>query len=147
MDASRENDIVREVLLGDQQPFEALVREYQRQIFSLMLRSVKEQEIAADLAQDVFIKAYSRLESFDLKKRFFPWLYTIALNVVRDHVRRSGRDMHVFMEDPESLASIQPEQGGNATERQVDGIKLFAFIETMPPNYREALILRYKYEF
>lgn len=145
MDENREVEIIRKVLLGDPQPFEFLVREYQSQIYSLMLRSVKGDDVAGDLAQEVFMKAYSKLETFNMKKRFFPWLYTIALNVVRDHVRNCGRDIHVYMDDPEPFVSHGG--SGGAMDRQLDGNAMFAYIETMAPKYREALILRYKYEF
>lgn len=73
---------------------------------------------------------------------------TIALNVLRDHGRSRGRDVHIFMEDPEAAA---PQQGTGGTtgaaEIHVDSETVYGFIETMAPNYREALMLRYKYEF
>ncbi|MGL1861646.1 MAG: RNA polymerase sigma factor [Pseudodesulfovibrio sp.] len=148
MDETYEAEIIQEVLLGDPQPFEALVREYQGAIYSLMLRNVRDSSMAADLAQESFTRAYARLETFKKGKRFFPWLYSIALNVARDHMRKSGRDFHVFMDNPTNMD--RPEDRKNeqeAMENHLDGNVVFEFVQTMAPKYQEALILRYKHDF
>lgn len=148
MDRTYEAEIIRDVLLGDPQPFEILVREYQGAVYNLMLRSVQDPDTAADLAQDAFTKAYARLETFRTGKRFFPWLYSLALNVVRDHMRKNGRDVHVYMEDPSVMVSdAEVEHGRNQAERNLDEQTVFEYIEAMPPKYREALILRFRYDF
>jgi len=145
MDIEYEAEIIREVLLGNPQPFESLVREYQRPVFNLMLRTVNDVDVAADLAQEAFTKAYARLETFKPGKRFFPWLYSLALNVARDHLRSQGRDFHVFMGDPAvmSRSEDRPDER-QFVEDRLDSDKVFAFVQEMAPKYREALLLRYK---
>ncbi|QGY38608.1 sigma-70 family RNA polymerase sigma factor [Pseudodesulfovibrio cashew] len=148
MDENYEAEIIREVLLGNPQPFEKLVREYQGPVYGLMLRTVQEPDIAADLAQEAFTKAYARLESFRLGKRFFPWLYTLALNVARDYMRKRGSDLHVFMDDPQDAGPS--EDSGAEQERmeaRLDGATVFEYVSEMPPKYREALILRFRHDF
>ncbi|BCS88198.1 RNA polymerase sigma factor [Pseudodesulfovibrio sediminis] len=144
----RETEIVKDVLLGDTQAFGLLVREYKGPVFNLMLRMVSDGDIAADLSQEAFVKAYEKLDSFKLGKRFFPWLYSIALNVARDWLRSNGRDKHVFMEDASVM--VPPGDGQDthkAIENRLDGGKAFEMVLALPTKYREALMLRYKYEF
>lgn len=95
MEESREAEIIREVLLGDAQAFEALVRKYQGPVYNLMLRKVGDVDVAADLSQEAFLRAYLRLETFTLGKRFFPWLYSVSMNVARDWFRKKGLDLHL----------------------------------------------------
>ncbi|WP_319542068.1 sigma-70 family RNA polymerase sigma factor [uncultured Pseudodesulfovibrio sp.] len=106
----REAEIVREVLLGDTQAFGLLVRKYQGPVYNLMLRMSGDADMAADLAQEAFTRAYEKLETFNLRKRFFPWLYSVSLNLARDWLRKRGRDMHVFVAD--AAVMVQAEDIG-----------------------------------
>ena len=136
------------MLLGDVQAFEALVREYQGPVFNLMLRMVGDKESAADLAQDAFARAYQRLETFKIGGRFFPWLYSLSLNICRDWLRQKGRDQHVFMEN---AAVMVREEDRQDTQRmldvRLDGAKAFELVMQLESKYREALILRFRYDF
>jgi RNA polymerase sigma-70 factor (ECF subfamily) len=148
MKEEREADIVRKVLLGDVQAFGLLVREYQRPVYNLMIRMVGNEDKAADLAQDAFTRAYEKLESFKPGRRFFPWLYSVSLNIARDWLRANGRDRLVFVED----ASVMARQEDTPDEQdtlhaRLDGAKAFDVVLTLDPKYREALILRYRYDF
>jgi len=147
MERELEIEIIREVLLGDPQPFELLVREYQRPVFNLMFRTVNDREEAADLAQEAFTRAYARLETFKAGKAFFPWLYSLSLNVARDHLRSRGRDFHVFMDNPSVMARSQDtiDEQQIVQDRLVSE-KVLAFVECMAPKYREALLLRFKHD-
>jgi len=102
IDEEHEIEIVRHVLEGDVQAFELLVLRYQKPIYNLAFRATASEDSAADLTQEAFAKAYERLERFDRSKRFFPWLYTIAVNVVRDHLRKLGRDRTVGVTDAQA---------------------------------------------
>lgn len=72
MNENREAELIREVLAGDPNPFEVLVRRYQGPVYNLMLRNAGDDVVAEDLAQEAFVRAYARLETFRLGKRFFP---------------------------------------------------------------------------
>lgn len=148
MKEEREAEIVRKVLLGDVQAFGVLVREYQRPVYNLMFRMAGDREKAADLAQDAFTKAYERLDSFRLGSRFFPWLYSVSLNIARDWLRARGRDRHVFVEDVSILTKEENRPDDQATlHARLDGTKAFEVVMTLDPKYREALVLRYRYDF
>lgn len=147
MQKERETEIVREVLLGDAQAFETLVREYQGVVYSLMLRMVGDGPLAADLAQEAFTRAYQRLETFTLGKRFFPWLYSLGLNVARDSLRKQGRDIHVFMDDATVMVRREDVvDSQSAMDDHLDGKKAFEYVMALAPKYRESLILRFRHE-
>lgn len=147
MDESRETEIIREVLLGDAQAFGTLVRRYQGPVYNLMLRYTGDADEAADVAQEAFIRAYEKLESFKLGKRFFPWLYALAMNVARDWLRKKGRDVHVYMEDATVMLDDAGRDSQQGMEGRLDGAKAFEAIMRLEPKYREALILRFRHEF
>jgi RNA polymerase sigma-70 factor (ECF subfamily) len=148
MKEKREAEIVRKILLGDVQLYGSLVREYQGPVYNLMLRMTGDEDVSADLAQDAFVRAYEKLESFNQRKRFFPWLYTLALNVARDWLRKNVRDRHVFVEDASLMVREQDrrDEPGVVNDR-LDGAKAFKAVMALDPKYREALILRYRHDF
>ena len=135
---------VTDVLGGDKDAFGYLVKKYQKQIFNLMYRLTRSYEEAADLTQDAFIKAYEHLDSFDRRKKFFPWLYTIGVNHARDHARKKKI---VILPDVE--VDLEPGLGNPSGEqdrliRDIDLGHVLEVMEQLPMEYREALILRYK---
>lgn len=147
MDEVYEAEIIRKVLRGDPQPFGDLVREYQGPVYNLMLRTVKSRETAEDLAQETFTRAYARLETFKVGNRFFPWLYSVALNVARDHMRKEGRDFHVFMENTDGMAEATEQLSAHqAADVRMDSERIFRFVRHMAPRYREALMLRFRHD-
>lgn len=148
MKEKREAEIVRSVLLGDAQAFCLLVREYQGPVYNLMLRMVNDEDRAADLAQDAFTRAYEKLDSFKPGRRFFPWLYSVSLNIARDWLRAQGRDKHVFVEDASTLVREEDRPDDqDALHARLDGAKAFEIVMKLNPKYREALILKYRYDF
>jgi RNA polymerase sigma-70 factor, ECF subfamily len=72
---------------GDEAAFAGLVRRYERALFNYIRRIVGNAADAEDLFQDVFLRVFSNLNGFDVKKPFRPWLYRIATNRCRDHLR------------------------------------------------------------
>jgi RNA polymerase sigma-70 factor (ECF subfamily) len=72
--------LVRRTVRGDRGAFGALVDRYQKPIYNVALRIVKNPEDAEDIAQTVFMKAYQKLDGFDERYRFFSWIYRIAIN-------------------------------------------------------------------
>ena len=83
---------VARCLRGDSTAFEPLVTRHQRVLFSVALRLVGNYEDARDATQNAFIRAYERLETFDLERKFFSWIYRIAVNECLN--LRRGRRSH-----------------------------------------------------
>ena len=73
---------------GDEMAFHRLVELYGNHVYSLLLTKTGDPEEAKDLAQETFLRAYTRLTTFREGARFSTWLYTIALNVTRSELRK-----------------------------------------------------------
>lgn len=87
MDQDEERRIIAQVCAGDANAFEALVVAYQKQVYNLALRTVGNEEDAADMTQEVFLRAYRALGSFRGESKFSVWLYRLTTNVCIDFLR------------------------------------------------------------
>ena len=77
---------------GDERAARELVSRFERPLFSLVRRTVRDQELAEDLAQEAFVRAFNNLDSFDPSYQFSSWLFKIGHNLAIDHVRKKGLD-------------------------------------------------------
>lgn len=104
---SKEPDIaiIQAVLQGRQQAYAILVERYKQYVFSLALRYVPERELAEELAQDVFVKAYKNLASYRGESKFSTWLYTIVHTTCLSHMRKKGNLLKAVEED--KLVALQ----------------------------------------
>jgi RNA polymerase sigma-70 factor (ECF subfamily) len=89
MDQKIEAEIVARVLKGDGQVYAMLVEEYKSPIYNLAYRMTGNSEDADDLTQETFIRAYQYLWRYDSRRKFFTWLYTLALNLIRNHFKKN----------------------------------------------------------
>ena len=72
-------------------PLASLVQRYERRLVRVILRFVSDPELARDLAQETFLRAYVRFDQFDPSRRFGPWLFRIGVNLTFDYLRRRRR--------------------------------------------------------
>ena len=95
--------VVQEVLGGDVDAFEAIVREYEKSVYNLALRMSGDREDALDISQESFLKAYSSLHSFRGESKFSVWLYRIVSNTCLDFLRSRSRraEESLFVDDGE----------------------------------------------
>jgi len=146
--------LVRLCLAGDQVAWQQLVASQHRRIYGICYRFTNSACDAEDLTQDVFIKVYKNLTSFDLQKGSFQtWMTTLARNLLVDHFRRTRLDRASDSIDA-SLGSDEdgPTIGdrlmdpGISQEKHVAGLELKATIQEalkhLSPELREAVILR-----
>jgi RNA polymerase sigma-70 factor (ECF subfamily) len=124
-------------LKGDASAFEPLVLRYQRVLFTAALRLLGNSEDARDATQNAFVRAYERLDTFDPSRRFFSWIYRIAVNESLN-LRRAA---HPHEPLPETL-----ETGADALAR-VEARELServqAALMTLTPEYREVVVMRH----
>ncbi len=141
-----DEDIVTLVLEGEKEYFERLVQRYQRPIFNLMFRYSGSREEAADLTQDVFIRAFDKLHSFNIKKNFFSWLYSVALNRAKDWMRKNSRvrTLHNTIEHEAGESQITTDQHFFLESREDHEIVKNALMG-LPSQTREMLIMRYQH--
>jgi RNA polymerase sigma-70 factor (ECF subfamily) len=126
-----------------------LMERHSEKIFQYLVRSLQNEEDAADLAQETFVRVYSNRASFNQKQSFKTWLYAIASNLVRDRFRWRARHAHVSLDAEHSVSdktlkdSLPGSEGApdellQGTER-ANAVK--AAIAGLPEELREPLIL------
>lgn len=138
---SPEANLIYEILAGDAEAYAILVRRYQKPIYNLMLRMTASNEDATDLTQETFVRAYEKLEQFKPSRPFFPWLYTIGLNLARDFQRKekaSRTALEALSGDPDPR-----EKAGDNPHESLEAEQVARLLQTLPLDYREALMLRF----
>jgi len=139
--ASGEETLVYEILSGDVNAYAVLVKRYQKPVFNLMLRMTGSEQDAIDLTQETFVRAYEKLEKFDPSAPFFPWLYTMGLNLARDFLRRAKRSP-IEPGDSENSFIMEVDQDGRLAD-QIDIQQVQEGLQLLSVDYREALLLRF----
>ncbi len=104
-------DLVKAFRKGDKEAFSELVRRHSRPLTMMLLRMLRNEEDARDISQTAFMKAYEGLPRFMMGSSFKTWLYSIALNAARDHLRRKRPPMETDLYDR------LPDSGEGAVER------------------------------
>ena len=136
-------DLVRAAVAGDRDAFGVLVTRHQRPILRLCARFVDRREDAADLAQDVFLRAFRALRSFRGRSSFATWLYRIAINVCLNRVAsKAPRLDRMAPLDAAGKAASHGEDPGDALVREERARRVRAAIAQLPRKQRATLILR-----
>lgn len=128
-----DRDLVAAASAGDQAAFEALVRRHARTVYAHALRFFGDPMTAEEVAQDVFIKVYRSLDSFDGRSRFTTWLYRVTRNACLDEVR-AGRKRPALVDHFEDDALVD-----DFSDTVAVSASLEAAIRTLPPEDRDAL--------
>ena len=138
-----EGEIIGRVLGGDREAFAVLVDVYKGPVFSLAFRMTGSTQDADDLTQESFLRAFQFLGRFREGERFFPWLYTVSLNVIRNHLRKVKA---LPEEATEKGMPDATDPNGDATDAAIGrerGRRLQGYLLRMPVPVREALVLRF----
>jgi RNA polymerase sigma-70 factor (ECF subfamily) len=131
--------LVEACLTGRVEAFDVIVLRHQRAIYQLCARFTRRQEDAADLTQDVFLRAYRGLRRFRGDSTFATWLYRIGVNVCLNHAA-ARRSSETSLEDaPEPAVIADPASSLVLGER---GAQVRAAVARLPPKQRAALVLR-----
>lgn len=139
-----DEDIVRQVKEGNTEAFGLLVKRYEQKILRYARRFLFGHEDGQDLVQEVFLKAYANIQSFDGEHKFSSWLYRIAHNEFINALRKKRRMPILYFDFdtvfPHLLASERADTQAN--EKEVKAM-LDAHLQELDPKYREPLILYY----
>ncbi len=140
-------ELLQRCLAGDNSAWEALLRVYARKIYSVCYRFTGRAEEAEDLTQEVFIKIFQTLRSFDSKQgSFATWLHRVARNHLVDHYRRTKKDrMTESIDEDAGLIAEKPSPGSGPAghvEAQERKEQLQRALDRLSPDLREAVILR-----
>ncbi len=127
---------VSRCLQGDISAFDTLVQRYQRILFTVAFRLTGNREDARDVAQNAFIRAFERLDTYDPARKFFSWIYRIAVNESLNY-RRSQRAYEPLDPRLEAQGTADP------VERRETGARIQTAMMSLTPEYREVLVMRY----
>lgn len=144
LDKAAEGDLVRQAQQGNTAAFGQLVARYQRVVFQIAYRLIRNRQEAEDVAQDTFVKAYQALERFDPERPLAPWLYRIARNTALNQIKRVRPETPLLEEALPAHSDTEPETSVIAAEtRNKARTSLRAALAALPANYRVVIELRH----
>jgi RNA polymerase sigma-70 factor (ECF subfamily) len=147
-------DVVVLAQKGREPAFRELIRRYERPVFSLIYRMVRDSTAAEDLAQDAFIKVLNHLDKYRPEFKFSSWLFKIANNVAIDHLRRRQLDTvsmdgspHATTPDAVMASAIELSDASESALEEMEAKELGSAIEQaiarLRPEYRSCILLRH----
>ncbi|MES2213433.1 MAG: RNA polymerase sigma factor [Patescibacteria group bacterium] len=133
---------------GDKEQFGILMERYERKLFRYGNKFLSNQDNIEDVVQEVFIKTYQNIQSFDTKQKFSSWIYRIAHNTYVNALKKQSRSP-LYMFDFDTLISHTVVDDPIVKEREQKEMRKIvdAGLEKLSPNYREILVLYYLEEF
>ncbi|MEN9939130.1 MAG: hypothetical protein RLZZ387_5709 [Chloroflexota bacterium] len=139
---AEEVGLVEQTLRGDQQSYAQLMQRYAGAVFNVAYRMLGNAQDAEDASQEVFLRAYRRLESFDRTRRFSTWLLSIASNYCIDRLRRQRWTWLTLDDVAFTLPSGERGPEGSAIDTEERDAVQRALMR-LPDNYRQITVLRY----
>jgi RNA polymerase sigma-70 factor, ECF subfamily len=133
-------DLIVRAVSGDRRAFEMLFHRYEKRVIGLAYRLTGDADLAADVTQEVFLRVYRSLSSFQLGRKFFTWLYKITVNASIDLMKKSGkaRETPLKTEDIEALHVADPTPDGQDGTMEV----VWSLVQQLSSPQRTAFILR-----
>lgn len=141
-DAPDDADVIARVLDGEKQEFEHLVGRYQQALYRHAVSIVLDHDVAADMVQDAFVRAYLNLRDCRDPSRFKPWLFKTLRNRCLDHLKDASR-RNVRLDDVAEPTMDEAKGPGELAERREVRIGIRRALAQLPPALREAFVLHY----
>lgn len=143
-----DNELVLVVREKNPERYGEIIERYQGKLFAYLYRLIGNRDEAEDLLQDVFIKAYKNLHSYDVSRKFSSWVYRIAHNEAVNHIKRKSLKRFISWEDISStrdkLVSQSTEDGADDAWLRKEAItEVDDALKRLPIKYRQVLLLRY----
>jgi RNA polymerase sigma-70 factor, ECF subfamily len=140
-----ENDLVQRCLEGDAAAWDGLVRTYWKRVFNIAYKFVAQYEEAEDLTQEIFVKLFRALPTYDRRAQFDTWLTRVSRNLCIDHYRRRRREEKKVTDDVDPDAVPIDEllwRPDTALEQRAAVAMVRQALAKLPPTYRDAVLLR-----
>ena len=137
--------LIQRCLRGDQHAWDLIVRQYWRKVFNVAYKFVGKHDEAEDLTQDIFLKIFKSLDTFDRRANFQTWLISVSRNLCIDHYRSVRKERETIDRgvDASDLAPAAPEPGPIAALEQRDRVVLLRHaMAALPETLRTAVLLR-----
>ncbi len=147
--AQDDQGLVAATLAGDSKAFQALVERYQARLFGLVRHYTRNPVEVEDIVQETFLKAFTRLATFQQSSAFYTWLYRIAVNTILDQKKRKSRSPIQSMAEPEELGAPSAEATERMTVRpdaQLERAEIAEITQRvlaeLPDIFRTVLVMR-----
>jgi RNA polymerase sigma-70 factor (ECF subfamily) len=140
--AEDDRDLVVRARGGDAEAFEAIVRSYQKRVYGVALRMTRRHEVADDIVQETFVRAYSHLDRFEVGRPLAPWLTRIAANLCINYLTAAARREQQFAEGDGPAAEPPAPRAGGEPEPLAELLSLEfrraldASVQKLPPDQR-----------
>ena len=154
LDPGSDAAIMLRVAAGDEAGFDFLARKYHRAMIHFLFRMVHNQEVAEELAQEVFLRVYRSRESYRAEAKFTTWLYRIATNLAVNHARDTRHERSaqtIYLDAPDAETGSTPEIAGNepgAEQSMLRAERMKAIkkqVMALPERQRMAVVM-HKYQ-
>ena len=136
---------------GAEDAYYELVRRYERPLYGLVARIVRDAATAEDLAQEIFVKAFRSLDAYDPARKFSSWLFKIAHNASIDHLRKRGLETQPLEsgeEEGEDLLRRLADPTAVSPAQRHERLEMARALESamgrLRPEYREIVVLRFQ---
>lgn len=139
------DNLIQRCLSGDQHAWEEIVRTHWRKVFNVAYKFVGKHEEAEDLTQDIFLKIFKSLDTFDRRANFQTWLISVSRNLCIDHYRSVRKERETIDRDVDAgeLSPVSAEVSPYAALEQRDRVVLLReAMQTLPPSLRTAVLMR-----
>ena len=139
------DEIIERCLNGDQAAWEAIVRLYWRKVFNVAYKFVGRHDMAEDLTQDVFLKLYKSLDTFDRRANFQTWLISVSRNLCIDHYRSVRKERETISRDVDAadLHPVSPDLPADTRLERADRVVMLRqALDKLAPTLRTAVMLR-----
>ena len=141
-----EKSLINLVKNGDKKAYEVLVLQYQDRLVYSVYKFLKDYELAQDIAQEAFVKAFKNIEKFRGDSSFYTWIYRIAINTAKNFLSSKARSSEVYddeiMELKLSESAVTTENPENILEAEELRTKMMEAIQSLPDDIRTTLSLR-----
>jgi RNA polymerase sigma-70 factor (ECF subfamily) len=138
--------LIQRCLAGDQLAWETIVRQYRRKVFNVAYKFVGRHEEAEDLTQDIFLKVFKSLDTFDRRANFQTWLISVSRNLCIDHYRSVRKERETIDREVDSADVASPSAGPPsqiAALEQRDRVELLReAMAALPATLRTAVLMR-----
>jgi len=141
-----EKSLINLVKKGDKKAYEVLVLQYQDRLVFSIYKFLKDYELAQDIAQEAFVKAFKNIEKFRGDSSFYTWIYRIAINTAKNFLSSKSRKSEIYddeiMELKLSESAVTSENPENILEAEELRSLMMDAIQGLPDDIRTTLSLR-----
>lgn len=143
-----EESLIREILNGDPELFRILVERHSPMVFYVVRKFIKDENEVQEMAQQIFVKTYEKLDRFTMNSKFSTWLYTLAMNHCRDNFKRVQRKNNIVSDTETELDGFESEERTPYLNLEMKEWKqrLKQALSHLKSEYSEPFLMKYRDE-